>query len=358
MSALHQVIPVLDPADAVSGHTLQVQSLLHDLGVDSVIFAERTHPSLEGKAQPYQGLRGGAVLYQFAIGNHLADVLAASSRPLAIDYHNLTPPELFEQWDVGLLHGTTWGRAQLARLADRCSLGLADSAFNERDLLDLGYRHTEVAPIIVDLTDFDRELDEKTRRGLLARKERGGADWLFVGRLVPSKAQHDVVKAFAVYRRHCDADARLWLVGGAASSRYEKAVHGLVTELGLEAAVTHTGSVSQGELAAHYATADVFVTMSRHEGFCVPVLEAFHHDVPVVAVKAGALPDTIGDAGMLLSDRAPETAALTVDRVLRDRALRSALVAAGRRRLDAFSVERTRAVMAGHLTSWLGQVGS
>jgi glycosyltransferase involved in cell wall biosynthesis len=358
VTALHQVIPVLDPADAVSGHTLQVQSLLHGLGVESAIFAERTHPSLEGKTRPYSDLRTGAILYQFAIGNHLADLLAAAALPLAIDYHNLTPPELFEQWDISLMHGTQWGRAQLARLADRCSLGLADSAFNERDLIDLGYRHTGVAPIIVDLSNFDNDIDEATQARLLARKARGGADWLFVGRLVPSKAQHDLVKAFAVYRRHCDPEARLWLVGGAASRRYEKAVHGLATDLGLDQAVAFTGSVSPGALAAHYASADVFVTMSRHEGFCVPVLEAFRHDLPVIAVRSGALPETIGDAGLLLADRAPDTVALTVDRLMRDTGLRTALTAAGRRRLESFSVERTRAVMAGYLTTWLGEVGS
>ena len=356
MTTLHQAIPVLDPGDAASNHALEVQRLLRSMGVESEIYTDRVHSDLAGRAQDSSEFTGGALLYQFAIGSPLADRLAAGRGPLAINFHNLTPPEFFEGWDVGLVHGTRWGLAQLDRLADRCSLAVAVSEFNRRELVARSYRNTAVAPLLVDVEAFDRALDDATRRRLEVLKREGGSDWLFVGRIVPNKAQHDLVKAFAVYRRHFDGRARLWLVGGASVALYERALRKTVSALGLDEAVTFTGAMGLGALAAHYASADVFVCLSRHEGFCAPILEAFHHGVPVVAAAEAAIPETLGGAGVLLPDRSPETAACAVRRVLTDTALRSELVAAGRRRLADFSLPTARARMADALADFLREI--
>ncbi len=145
-----------------------------------------------------------------------------------------------------------------------------------------------------------------------------------------------------MYRRVYDPDARLVLVGAASSSVYEVALRRFVSELGLEGAVEFAGSVSDAELGSLYRGADVFVCVSEHEGFCVPLLEAMAHGVPVVAFGAAAVPETLGDAGLVLDVKSPGVVAAAVGRVLGDVGLRDGLVAAGRVRLGEFSLERSR----------------
>lgn len=353
---LDQLLPVLDPGDAASNHTLQVQQLLRDCGFESDIFCQETHPTLANAARPMSEYPGGPVIHQFAIGSLQADRLLAEDQPLALVSHNVTPPEFFEVWDPPLVHGCAWGRNQLARLAPRCSIGIGVSRFNEADLVAFGCGRTAVAPILLDTKAFEREPDPATHEALATLKLKGGTDWLFVGRLVPNKAQHDVLKAFAVYRRRFEPTARLWLVGGASSARYEAALRGFARAAGLSSAVTFTGPVSPGALAAHYGNADVFVCLSDHEGFCVPLLEAMHHGVPIVAFGATAVPETLGTGGVCLPEKHPTMVASTVARVVDDRALRDQLVAAGHARLADFALDRTRARFAAVIEPWYAEV--
>ena len=187
-------------------------------------------------------------------------------------------------------------------------------------------------------------MDEAVLSRLQHAKEGGGADWLFVGRVTPNKCQHDVVKAFAAYRRFHDAKARLHIVGGVASEPYAAALRAFVRRLDLADCVFLTGPVSAGALAAHYRAADVYVCLSEHEGFCVPLLESMHHRVPVVAFGVTAVPETLADAGVCLPDKSPALVAEAVDRVLSDDALRAQLLDSGTRRLQDFTLERTRAL--------------
>jgi glycosyltransferase involved in cell wall biosynthesis len=165
---------------------------------------------------------------------------------------------------------------------------------------------------------------------------------LFVGRLAANKAQHDIVKAFAAYRQFHDQRARLHLVGGGGDDPYGRTLRRFVEALGLQDAVTLTGGVSAAQLAAYYATADVFVVCSEHEGFCVPLLEAMHNRVPIVAYGATAVGETLARAGVVLPTKAPSVVAAAVARVVDDAALRGTLVDAGVERLGDFALERTR----------------
>ena len=169
--------------------------------------------------------------------------------------------------------------------------------------------------------------------------------WLFVGRLAPNKCQHDLIKALAAYRRLYDPQARLHLVGGSSSNAYRTALEAFVDHLDLGEAVFLHGGVSPGALVAHYRAADVFVCLSEHEGFCVPLLEAVHHRLPVVALAEAAVPETVEGAGVLLPAKEPARVAAAVHRVLGDPDLRAALVVAGTARLADFALERTRPVL-------------
>jgi L-malate glycosyltransferase len=268
----------------------------------------------------------------------------ARPEPLAVQYHNITPHEFFDAWDRPVADALDWGRRQLRALANRSALGLADSHYNEAELRAAGFTNTAVVPVFVPALEGEAPVDAGTLDRLRAAKR--GNDWLFVGRLAPNKAQHELVKAFASYRRIFDPGARLWLVGGDASTRYHRSLARFVAAAGLEAAVHLTGAVADPVLGAYYAAADVLVCVSRHEGFGVPLLEAMAHDVPVVARAGTAVTETVGDAGLLLDEGAPAIAvAVAAHRALADTSLRERLVAAGRRRVEQFSSARTAAAL-------------
>jgi len=336
LRALHQFVPTFEPG-AVGNHILQVQALAREsLGVDSLVFAEHVAPAFAGRARRHQeygrhvaARPGDVLLYHVAIGSVVADFVRGRPEPLVLDHHNITPPELYQRWDPPAAYGCAWGRAQLPELAGRAVLGLADSEWNEGELRDAGCRATATAPILLDY-------------GTAPAAPTKGRDWLFVGRLSPNKCQHDVVKAFAAYRRAYDRGARLRLVGGSASSSYEAALGGFVGALGLQDAVELTGSVSAEELAGLYRSAGVFVCLSEHEGFGVPLLEAMAHGVPVIAYSSTAVPATVGDAGVVLPGKEPARVAAAAHRVLTDDALRAALAAAAVERVAHFGLARSR----------------
>ena len=165
---------------------------------------------------------------------------------------------------------------------------------------------------------------------------------LFVGKVSPHKGQHDLVKALAAYRRLYDPKARLRLVGGAISDAYQTAVERFADELGLLDAVEIAGSVSHEELIAYYGAADAFVCLSNHEGFCVPLIEAMYHRLPIVAYTNTAVPETVRGAGLILPNKEPMRVAAAVDRVVRDVGLRATLAQAASERVAAFSLPRVQ----------------
>jgi L-malate glycosyltransferase len=347
---VHQIIPVLDPRDAAAAHTLRVQKLLRDMGCESEIYAETCN--VAAAARPLADYRGERVVYQLAIGSVAVDPLLTMRPPLLVNSHNLTPAAYFELWDPSLVHGTAWGLRQVRQLADVAEIGVGVSRFNTAELEAAGFRRTVTAPFLFDPSALDGELDESVLGRL--RDAKRGTDWLFVGRLVPNKAQHEIVRAFALYRRTVDAYARLHLVGGASSKRYESALRAYVSALGLDAAVTITGPVAGDVLAAHYANADVFVCLSHHEGFCVPLVEAMSRGVPVVAAANAAIPETAGDAALLLTAPSASDVAVAVQRVMTDASLRAALVAAGEERVrGALSLAHATAAFRTVIESWL-----
>ena len=358
-----QLVASMVPGDATSGHTLQLQRLLRDLGYRSEIYALAIHRDLEQRARLVEELRGPTrpdryLIYQYSAVSALADGLIGRREPVALAYHNITPPELFRPWERDVAVSLRAAQVQLAQLAPRVAVGICDSTFNALDLRDRGVRATAVSPILLDVDGFDIEPDPCTVAVLESRARHGGSHWLFVGGVAPHKAQHRLVQALALYRRVYDGAARLSVVGRPLSDSYDRALRRLVWELGLEEAVDMTGAVSHTQLAAYYRAADVFVSVSEHEGFCVPLVEAMHHGLPVVALGAGAVPETLGAGGVLLTERSPSAVAAAAAVVAPGGPPHDALAAAGRARAAHFSLERTRAAMAGVVRRWVDAAGT
>jgi glycosyltransferase involved in cell wall biosynthesis len=344
---VHQFVPALIPRDATGSHTLLLRQALRAAGWRSEIFAEATHDELAGQSIPVERYAelaepGDVLIYQFSTSSMVADLLAERTEPLVLDYHNVTGPEHYLPWEPATARRAADALAQLRQLAPRAVLGLADSPFNQADLVAAGCRRTAVVPVLVDYDRMTEPPDPRVAGRLAARRSAGGADWLFVGRLVPSKGQHELVKALWAYRRLYDPEARLHLVGSAPSKRYLAALRAFIADLGLARAVRVAGEVSDASLAAHFQAADVYVSLSVHEGFGVPLLEAMAAGVPVVARAHGAVAGTVGPAGLLLgADDTPVTVAAAVHRIRSDPALAGHLLAAGYRRVAEHSLDRS-----------------
>lgn len=345
MTAVHQFVPALLPRDATGDHTRALRDALRAAGWESDIYVEAAHDELRDEATyfeeyPDRARPGDVLLYQLGTSSPVAEFLLGRSEPLVLDYHNVTPASFYDGWEAHTAAKVALARDQVAALAPKAVLGIADSAFNALELEALGCPATEVVPIIVDL-HLDAGVDA-VERARLARAHGGSTVLLFVGRISPNKAHQRLVEALYVYRRLYDPDARLHLVGPTVTPDYAEAVFAFADELGLADAVRHGEGLTAGQLAAWYEDADVFVCLSEHEGFCIPLLEAMRSGIPIVALDAGAVGETLGDAGLLLPTARPGTVAAAVDRVRRDPALAATLVGAGQRRLAGFAALVTR----------------
>ena len=338
-----QVIPSLASRDAIGVHSLNLRDGLRAVGIDSEIYYGTFTPDVQHEGRSVTELgRGGRerwLLYQASIGSPVYDILSARPEPKLVNYHNITPAALLRDWEPDVAYEAALGRTQLARLAGQSRFAVADSAFNESELHALGYEVTAVVPLLIDMRSKSDEPDPELAALLADRRARdGGADLLYVGKISPHKAPHDLVKMLEVLRRVYDPAARLHLVGSPLGETYEPALRAFVTELGLDDAVNMAGSVSGARLEAYFRSADVFVSASDHEGFCVPLAEAMGHGMPIVAYGVTAVPETVAGAGLVLPDKSAVPFAAAVGRVLSDERLRSTLAAAGLARAAQFDL--------------------
>ncbi|MCW3045099.1 MAG: hypothetical protein JWL57_3257 [Actinobacteria bacterium] len=273
------------------------------------------------------------LVYHAAHASPLGAWLAGVDAVKIVDYHGITPPEFVRAYDPGLAVALSKARAELEPLAAGTTLGIAHSRYMERELEGIGFRNTATLPLLVDPARLAAPPDVATAARLRAGKR--GHDLLFVSRMAPNKRIEDLLKVFAVYRRAWDRDARLFVVGRPDTRAYVEALQRFAGRLGVEE-VHFAGRVSDPALAAYYASADVFVSMSEHEGFGLPWVEAMASGIPVIAYAAGALPETVGHAGIFFTEKRYEDVAALVDAVVGDPALRARLAAAGRERVAAF----------------------
>jgi glycosyltransferase involved in cell wall biosynthesis len=280
------------------------------------------------------------IVYQFATASAMVPWLAGRPQTLVVNYHNITPPELMAPWDNHLALGQLQAQVALTQLAPRTALAIADSQYNEMQLAAAGFAFTAVVPPSAALDTLGTDAGSRRADGReIAAAQRSeertshGARWLAVGRLSPNKALEHAIAALAVARQRRDPAATLRIIGKPATDAYARALRRYVIDLGLGEAVTFTGYASDATVAAAYATADVLVVTSEHEGFCVPVVEAMAAGLPVVAFDRGAVPEVLGDAGVLVTTRNPFALADAIGALLADPGRQVALCDAGRRRL-------------------------
>jgi L-malate glycosyltransferase len=349
---IHQIVVSASAGDAVTDTAFRFQEVLRRVG-PSEVFARYIDPRLADRVLPLSGHEFRAepddiLVYHLSIGEpEVVQFLLGRGERLVLVYHNVTPPEYFAALDERFAALVGSGRSELALLRDRTALALAGSEFNARELNQLGYPDVRISPFPVDIRGLHSlEPDAATTAALEGLE---GPLVLYVGQLLPHKRPDLLLQAYHVLTTFLMPEAHLVLLGAVRLERYGRALLALAAELNLHGA-TIPGWLPADQLAAYYRRADVFVTMSEHEGVCFPLLEAMSFGVPVVARDFGAIPETLGGAGVLLpAEDDVFLIAETLAEVLTDAAVRAKLIDRGLARSAAVSADDARATFLGHL---------
>jgi glycosyltransferase involved in cell wall biosynthesis len=362
---IDQWVPALHRGDAIGDSARLMRDAFRSWGHAADVYALDLDDELEGDGRRFAEWRPGGpadvVILHFAIPSPLGASFREHRGRRVLLHHNLTPGSFFAGWDDEMVRIAEAGREELASLAPSCDLGLGDSEWNRRELEALGARRTGVLPIYLDFGRY-REAPSPVRLRMLAD---GRTNLVFVGRVAPNKRPDDLVRLASYWKRFVSPSVRLLLVGKLprrATGRgeplrrhYHDALVAFAYEEGLTPEeVVFTGHVEHDDLLACYRRADVFVSMSEHEGFGVPLVEAMLMDVPVLARSAAAVDDTLGGAGVAFRGGSIAEAAETARLLVEDRALRERVLLGQRRRLEAFTPATVEAALRGYLLSLQG----
>ncbi len=354
-TAIHQFVAGFSKGDAISNEARVLRDRFRAWGFASEIFCEtkRILPELRKDAHDISTCTPSAsdiVLLHLSIGSPVNEAFRAMACRKALLYHNITPPEYFRAINPQTADSLARGHDQVSMLAGVAEVNLADSHFNAKELETTGYTNVEVLPLVLDLDRFGGAPDRRVTRAL----KDGRTNILFVGRCVANKCIEDLIGTIAVYTQTVDRDARLIQVGSYAGSEpYYAFLLARCRELGIDNEVFLAGSVTEAQLNAYYDAADVFLSMSEHEGFCIPLIEAMVHDLPVLAYGAAAVPETLDGAGVIFYEKNFEVVAETIGRVVSDVALRSAVVQGQRERLARYRGRDLEGELRKHLAPLL-----
>lgn len=337
---IEQFLPTLHYGDAIGNSTLRIHHYLKGKGIDSRIVAQHIDPRLQEEAvlfSEYRETKGAIKILHFATPSELSGFFKTASGRKVLIYHNITPAHFFTDFSESLTRLSTEARQQLKELRDSFDLAIADSNYNATELEELNFREIKVYPIPVNLTDYEQEHSPNLYQMLKDDRK----NILFVGRVTPNKKIEDLVKTVIFYKKYLSPAVRLVVAGNTQSlPKYFHSLKDLAARFYLTAEdVFFTGHITFPELLALYKSADVFLSMSEHEGFCLPLIESCHFRLPVVAYDAGAVADTLGDAGMILQQKDVAHSAAVVERVLEDQGLRSSLQAKQAERMVRYRQE-------------------
>jgi L-malate glycosyltransferase len=341
---VNQWVPAAHRGDAIGDSARRVRAMLRDLGHTSEIYALTIDEDLQGDIRPFgsaDARTGDVTIFHYALPSSMTEAFASLRHGRVLQYHNVTPPEFFAGYDADIFRLAALGRAEIRTLAGRTDMALGDSEFNRRELESFGFTNTGVFPIAVD---FERIRDAAPRPALDAILSDGLMNFLFVGRIVPNKRIEDHIRLAEHYKRYVDTEYRFIFVGKTDGvPRYYNAVRALVAEFRMpQDRFIFTGPVPDEDLVTFYRTAHVYLSLSEHEGFCVPLLEAMAADVPVLAYASTAVPDTLGGAGVQFAPKDLEFAAELLGELAYNDELRAQVLAGQRRRLVDFGDARLR----------------
>ena len=349
---INQLLPGFSTGDAISDYVRELQRILRRWGHQSEIYCVYQHASRDGKAliHDYNEHRltnkdDDITIFHFSIGSELTEYFKQVKGRKILVYHNITPPEYFRAISDEKAMVLEQGKKEFKELVGVPDLALAVSDYNRQELVRAGFKNSGVLPLIVNLNYLSKMPTRKVSRKFSDYYQ----NFLFVGRVAPNKKLEDVIKIFYYYKKLIEPKSRLFLVGSASGiDRYLAYLRGLIIELDLPD-VHLTGHVNTTELLAYYNLADIFICMSEHEGFCIPLLESMHFKIPIIAYKAAAIPETLGDSGILVKEKNFPAIAEMADLVLRNKDLRKQITDKETERLKEFNSSKIEVLLKSYL---------
>lgn len=340
--AIHQALGKSTPGYSVSNYALALQDTFRQWGFRSTIYASEADPTLGDRVKPLTKFRprhDELLMLHFVMANEVTAWLKQyPQQPLILSYHNVTPARFFTGVGGQYAQGTRQTQSELSAFQTQTKLALAFSRFSSQDLAAAGYTNVKTIPILIPTT-----LQERTPDPDVMTTVQTHPNLLFVGRIAPNKRCEDAIKILHQYRQ-IEPEAHLYLVGPRRHARpYADWLYDFVRQYSLQDAVTFTGYVSDAKLAAYYRQADIFIMMSEHEGFGIPLVEAMRFDLPVIAYNSTAVTETMGGAGVLIKQKRYDVIAALIHEIITDPDLRQNILHAQRERIQAFAPARVLA---------------
>ena len=340
---VNQCVPAAHKGDAIGDSARKMRGLLRNLGHQSEIFALTIDDALQRDVRPFSdpaARRGDVTIFHYALPSPMTESFAGLPHRRVMQYHNVTPASYFAPYSPALFRLASLARAELASLVGRVDLALGVSEFNRSELEAIGFTTTGILPLAVDLSRVTQRVDRPALSRILSGDDM--INFLFVGRIAPNKRIEDHLKLAEHYKRYVDAYYRFIFVGKYdAVPEYYAAIRAMMAQYRLlNERFVFTGPVPDEDLAIYYRHAAVYISLSEHEGFCAPLLEAMAADVPILAYSAAAVPETLGGSGIQFKPKDMEYAAELLGILTFDDALRATVIAGQRERLAAFSDSR------------------
>jgi len=338
---IDQLVPAYHRGDAIGDEAAHLKQFFKSEGFESQIFRLDCDRELESESESFAGfaepLPSDITILHFALPSPLTPAFRRLRSKKVIIYHNVTSPEFFAGYSEEMVRIARVGREELRSLAGTVDIALADSSFNARELEEIGFRESHVFPLYIDFARYKRPINAHVHR--LFRD--GRTNILFVGRVAPNKKIEDLIKVTFYFKKFISPLVRLIVVGKTASlPAYYHALVKLADDFLLAPEeICFTGHLPDDEMFAIYRAADVFLSLSEHEGFCLPLVESMVFDLPVVAFDSTAVPDTLNGAGVLIREKRAERVAELLDIVAHSESLRENIIRGQRKRLDELRAE-------------------
>ena len=303
--AIYQVLPGFNTKDAICNEVLLIRDHYRKMGFKSEVFVDVLRSDLEKefslrKFKNFHPRSEDIILYHFSVYDRITHSIPHHKGRWILRYHNITPAEFFFRWEYHMSEMLEMGRSLLPHLKDKCVHYIADSEYNKSELLQYGIKNVTVLPLIFPLNEMDGDDKEWTER-----LSDGKKNIIFTGRIAPNKKQDDIVKAFNYYHKFINPESRLILAGSydIENCPYCSYLCNFIKHLDLEDSVFLPGKINDAKLISLYKTAHLFLSMSEHEGFCIPIVESMKYSVPVLAYNSTAVPYTLGTGGVLFNEK-------------------------------------------------------
>ncbi|MCQ2527843.1 MAG: glycosyltransferase [Saccharofermentans sp.] len=359
-----QLLTTLSFGDAVSNDTLAINDLLKERGFETKIYMEHidprlaNHPDVMSCGKMPKPKKDDIMLYHLSTGSNLNLLIRDVDCRKFIIYHNTTPPHFFAPYSGRSAQLCSNGINETKLINDIFEGGFCDSAHNRDMLWEYGYKcPLKVRPILIPFEDYMKRPDRDVMLEMGGSPKKNNhkvKNVLFVGRIAPNKKQEDLISMLYAYRQMYSDPIRLILVGNPGGmEKYDAKLKNYAQELGIDD-VVFTGHISFPAILAYYRTADAFVSMSEHEGFCVPLVEAMQFDVPILAYASTAVPETLGDCGIVFDDKDPAYVAAQLHEVLHNEELRATMIEEQRERLKYFGYDNVSSMFIQQLEELTG----